>query len=52
MSISLVPDYVDQLRKRLQKMSEEQLMQLGKAAREVCSGSANRGKPPRITRRV
>ena len=29
------------------KMTDEELVRFGKAAREVCSASANRGKPPR-----
>ena len=46
MSIEFVALTVEKIRERLRKMTDEQLVQFGKAAREVCS-SANRGKPPR-----
>ena len=35
-----------QLRTRLQKMSDAQLLEFGKAARYMCSKEANIGKPP------
>jgi hypothetical protein len=38
---------IDALRVRLQKMSDEQLVKFGKAARFMCSPKANLGQPPR-----
>lgn len=40
------PD-LDQLRARLQKMTEDQLVRFGRDARYMCSPKANMGKPPR-----
>ena len=38
---------LEQLRARLRKMSDAELLRFGKAARNLCSPEANRGKPPR-----
>jgi hypothetical protein len=38
---------LDQLRARLQRMSDAQLLQFGNAARYMCTPEANIGKPPR-----
>ena len=38
---------IDALRVRLQKMTDEELVRFGKAARLMCSPKANFGKPPR-----
>jgi len=38
---------VDALRAWLQKMTDAQLLALGKAARYMCSPKATMGKPPR-----
>jgi len=45
-SIQLANFDVDALRTRLQKMSDEQLQNFGKAARYMVSPKANMGKPP------
>ncbi len=42
------PD-LEQLRKRLQRMSDQELKRFGSAARYMCSPKANAGKPPRQT---
>lgn len=36
-----------ELRARLRKMTDNELRRFGRAARNVCSPEANRGKPPR-----
>lgn len=41
------PPDLAQLRARLQKMTDDQLLGFGKAARYMCSSKANMGKPPR-----
>jgi hypothetical protein len=46
-SIAVSELNVEALRVRLQKMSDEQLMKFGKAARFMCSPEANLGQPPR-----
>jgi len=38
---------LDELRVRLRKMSDAELLAFGKAARNMCSPAANMGKPPR-----
>jgi hypothetical protein len=38
---------LDQLRQRLRRMSDDELLQFGKAAKYMCSPEANMGKPPR-----
>jgi hypothetical protein len=38
---------LDELRARLRKMSDADLLAFGKAARNMCSPAANLGKPPR-----
>jgi hypothetical protein len=38
---------VTTLRQRLRKMSDEELVKFGKAARFMCSPGANLGQPPR-----
>ena len=38
---------LDSIRARLRKMSDEALIQHGKAARYMCSARVNMGKPPR-----
>ena len=38
---------VEELRARLQKMSDAELLRFGKAARNLCSPEANRGTAPR-----
>jgi hypothetical protein len=38
---------LDELRARLRKMSDADLIAFGKAARYMCSPKANLGKPPR-----
>jgi hypothetical protein len=38
---------LDQLRERLRGMSDADLLQFGRAARNMCSPEANLGKPPR-----
>ena len=42
-----VPVNREELRARLQKMSNKELRQFGRAALKMCSPEANRGKPPR-----
>ena len=37
----------EELRARLQKMTNKELRQFGRAALKMCSPEANRGKPPR-----
>ena len=37
----------EELRARLRKMTDNELRQFGRAARNMCSPEANRGKPPR-----
>ena len=41
------PVDIDQLRTRLQKMSDAELLRFGKAARYMCTPQANIGKLPR-----
>jgi hypothetical protein len=41
------PINIDQVRERLRKMTNAQLLEFGKAARYMCSREANIGKPPR-----
>jgi hypothetical protein len=38
---------VDELRARLRKMTDAELIAFGKAARNMCSPAANLGQPPR-----
>jgi hypothetical protein len=38
---------LDELRARLRKMTDAELIAFGKAARRMCSRAANLGKPPR-----
>jgi hypothetical protein len=38
---------LDELRARLRKMTDADLIEFGKAARYMCSPKANLGKPPR-----
>jgi hypothetical protein len=38
---------VEDLRARLRKMNDEELLAFGKSARYMCSPMANLGKPPR-----
>jgi hypothetical protein len=38
---------IEKLRERLRKMSDAQLLEFGRAARQLCSPEANFGKPPR-----
>jgi hypothetical protein len=45
-SIGFADFDVDALRTRLQKMSDEELREFGKAARYMVSPAANMGKPP------
>jgi hypothetical protein len=45
-SIRLTNLDVDALRTRLRKMSDEELREFGKAARDMVSPTANMGKPP------
>jgi hypothetical protein len=45
-SIRLANLDVDALRTRLRKMSNEELLEFGKAARYMASPTANMGKPP------
>jgi hypothetical protein len=47
--IGFKPDVVEvtELRERLQKMSEAELLAFGKDAKYMCSPRANIGKPPR-----
>jgi hypothetical protein len=40
-----VPD-VEQIRARLRKMTDDQLVRFGRDARYMCSPKANMGKPP------
>jgi hypothetical protein len=37
----------DQLRERLQRMTDDALLRFGRSARYMCSPQANAGKPPR-----
>jgi hypothetical protein len=39
-------DTVESYRERLRKMSDQQLIETGKAARYMCSRKANLGQPP------
>jgi hypothetical protein len=41
------PTDANEVRTRLQKMSDEQLLRFGKAAAFMCSPQANFGEPPR-----
>jgi hypothetical protein len=41
------PIDVDQLRIRLRRMSDSELIQFGEAARYMCSPQATHGRPPR-----
>jgi hypothetical protein len=45
-SIQLAHLDVEELRRRLKKMSDEELREFGKAARYMVSPRANMGKPP------
>jgi hypothetical protein len=45
-SIQLANQDVEELRRRLRKMSDEELREFGKAARYMVSPTANMGKPP------
>ena len=45
--IQLTAFDVNQLRQRLQKMTDDELHEFGKAAAYMCSPKANLGKPPR-----
>jgi hypothetical protein len=38
---------LENLRQRLQRMTDEQLIQFGKACRELLTPQANLGRPPR-----
>ena len=38
---------IEKLRERLRKMTDAQLLEFGRAARQLCSPEANFGKPPR-----
>jgi hypothetical protein len=38
---------IEKLLERLQKMTDAQLLEFGRAARHLCSPEANFGKPPR-----
>jgi hypothetical protein len=38
---------LDELRTRLRKMNDVELLRFGKAAKYMCSPQANLGKPPR-----
>jgi hypothetical protein len=38
---------IEKLCERLRKMSDAQLLEFGRAARQLCSPEANLGKPPR-----
>jgi len=38
---------LDQLRERLRRMTDEELLRICKAAKYMCSPEANLGKPPR-----
>ncbi len=38
---------LENLRKRLQRMSDQELIQFGKACRELLTPQANLGRPPR-----
>jgi hypothetical protein len=38
---------LDDLRARLRRMSDEELLAFGKSARYMCTRGANLGKPPR-----
>jgi hypothetical protein len=38
---------LDELRARLRKMNDAELVSFGQAARYMCSAKANMGKPPR-----
>jgi hypothetical protein len=46
MAVSLVEFDDEKERERLRKMSDEELMREGQAARYMCSPAANFGKPP------
>jgi len=41
------PVDLDELRDRFRRMSDEQLLAFGKAARYMCTPKANLGQPPR-----
>jgi hypothetical protein len=48
LSIAIQADTdLEQLRARLRKMTDSELRHFGRAARFMCSPSANLGKPPR-----
>jgi hypothetical protein len=44
--VQLVPSNVEELRARLRKMSDEKLIEYGKAARYMVTPEANLGKTP------
>ncbi len=39
---------LENLRKRLQKLSDDELIQFGKACREMLTPQSNLGRPPRV----
>jgi hypothetical protein len=45
--VGFTEDSDEQLKARLRKMTDAQLLAFGKAARYMCSPKANQGKPPR-----
>jgi hypothetical protein len=45
--VGFADDNDAQLKERLRKMTDEQLIRFGKAARNMCSPKTNQGKPPR-----
>jgi hypothetical protein len=45
-SIQMVDLNVEELRARLRKMTDEELLRYGKAGKYMCSPVANFGKPP------
>jgi hypothetical protein len=47
--IQLMTFDVNQLRERLQKMTDQELRKFGRAAEHMVSPEGNRGRPPRET---
>ena len=49
MEIQITQNSLDSIRERIRKMSDDELLRYGIAAKDMCSPEANLGKPPRET---
>lgn len=47
MAVGFKQESLDEIRARLRKMPDEELIKFGRAARYMCSPEANLGQPPR-----